>query len=38
MVKSGRQVLIVDASFGAKVDPRLKARMNTLIDSIRFEP
>lgn len=38
MVKSGRQVLIVDASLGAKVDARLQARMNTLIDSIRFEP
>lgn len=38
MVKSGRQVVIVDASFGAKVDPALQARMNTLIDSIRFEP
>lgn len=38
MVKSGRQVLIVDASLGAKVDPRLQARMNTLIDSIRVEP
>jgi hypothetical protein len=37
MVKRGRQVLIVDASLGAKVDPRLQARMNTLIDSIRFE-